>query len=180
MPDIKSPRGRGFTLLEVLMVIVLIGIISITAGLLIFQGTKSFHMLDMQKDLTGQGTLAIERLSRELRFIRCTTAGNNCAPQAADIVIMTPAEIRFVNTDLAGRGFRLNANNLLLRRGSNAADPEDVLAANVGALTFTYLKKDGAPAATPPEVWMINVDFTLSSGQDSFNFRASVHPRSFR
>lgn len=173
-------NSRGFTLIEVVMAIVLLGIVGITAGLLLSEGVRSFDALDKQKGLTGQGTLALERLSRELRRIRCTESGNSCAPSAADITAMTAAEIRFVNADYEGRGFRQSGTDLLLRQGSGAADPEDVLAGNLSALTFEYLKSDGSAATVAADVWFVNVNMTLTGGPESINLKASVHPRGFR
>lgn len=174
-------RGdKGFTLIEVLMSIVVIGIISAVAATLLLQGARSFQTIDSLKELTQQGTLALERISRELRLMACTKAGNACVPQATDITAMNPSEIRFVNADSIGRGFRIDAGAIKLRQGSASGDPEDVLASGASSLTFEYLKKDGSGAAAVTDVWTINVTLTLQSGPESLDFKASVHPRSFR
>ncbi|MBI1911492.1 MAG: type II secretion system protein [Deltaproteobacteria bacterium] len=171
---------KGFTLLEVLMVIVIIGIVSTVVTVLLLQGTRAFSSLDRRKDLTEQGTLALERISRELRSIRCTESGSTCTPQATDITAMTASEVRFVNTDYQGRGFRLDAVAVKLRQGSGATDPEDILANNVSAFTFEYMKQDGTTAAAVTDIWTITVNMTLTKGEDSIDLKASVHPRSFR
>lgn len=162
------------------MVIVLIGIISVIAAMIIYQGAKSFGTQDVRGDLMEEGALALERVSKEVRLIRCTTAGNSCTPAASDITNMVATELRFVNTDYAGRGFRSNAGNLLLRQGSTGADPEDILSGNLSALTFDYLKKDGTAAAAVSDVWVIGVTLTLTKGAESINFKTSIHPRAFR
>ncbi|MBI5903476.1 MAG: prepilin-type N-terminal cleavage/methylation domain-containing protein [Deltaproteobacteria bacterium] len=171
---------RGFTLIELMMSIVLMGIVASTIGFIIYQGARSFQVLDTRSDLVAKGTLAMERISRELRLIKCTTAGNVCAPQATDITAITSTEIRFVNTSYAGRGFRLDAGAIKLRQGSTATDPEDILADNASSLLLEYKKKDGSTALPPSDIWMIDVSFTLSSGADSVDFKTSIHPRSFR
>lgn len=177
----RVPGGeRGFTLIELMMSIVLMGIVASTIGFIIYQGARSFQVLDTRGDLVNKGTLATERISRELRLIRCTTAGSSCAPQASEITSMTATEIRFVNTVNAGRGFRLDAGAIKLRQGSTAGDPEDILADSAGSFTVDYKKKDGTAAVAPSEVWVIDVGFTLSSGADSVDFKTSIHPRSFR
>lgn len=175
------PGGdRGFTLIELMMSIVLMGIVATTIGFIIYQGTRSFQILDTRSDLVAKGTLATERISRELRLVRCTTAGSSCAPQATDITSMTATEIRFVNSVYAGRGFRLDTGAIKLRQGSTATDPEDILADSASSFTIDYKKKDGSTAVAPSEVWVIDVGFTLSSGADSVDFKTSIHPRSFR
>ncbi|MBI5454740.1 MAG: type II secretion system protein [Deltaproteobacteria bacterium] len=171
---------RGFTLIETVMVIVLVGIIGTVVSSLLYQGSKSIEAGDARKELSSQGRLAVERASREMRLMRCTTAGNSCNPQASDITAWTATELRFVTTNYEGRGLRFDAGTLKLRQGSGALDPDDTLANNVSAASFEYLKSDGTPASAVGEIWVINLDMTLSSGTESVPFRASVHPRSFR
>lgn len=171
---------RGFTLIETVMVIVLVGIIGTVVSSLLYQGSKSIEAGDVRKELSSQGRLAVERASREMRLMRCTTAGNSCNPEITDITAWTATELRFVTTNYEGRGLRFDAGTLKLRQGSGAADPEDTLAGNLSAASFEYLKSDGTPASAVSEIWVINLDMTLSSGTESVPFRASVHPRSFR
>lgn len=179
MPDYMRTQ-KGFTLIETVMAIVITGIIAATVAILLYQGTKSFQEADVRRDLTAQGNLSMERISRELRLIRCTTSGSSCNPQAADITAWTASEIRFVNTNYEGRGVRSDAGTLKLRQGSGAADPEDVLSNNLSSLSFEYLKSDGAAAASVSEIWIINATLTLAAADESLTFKASVHPRSFR
>ena len=177
-----NARGnrRGFTLIEIIMVIVLLGIISFTVAMIMLQGTSSFAELDVRTDLRARGALAMERVSRELRLIGCTTVGNTCTPSSTDITAWTPTEIRFVNLNYAGAGFRLSGTDLLLRQGSGAGDPEDALGTGLSALTLEYLKSDGTTAAAVGDIWIINANMTFTRGEENLNLRASVHPRSFR
>ena len=154
-------NDKGFTLIEMVLSITLIGLVAVTIGMLIYQGTKSYDMLSSQKEIAQQGALAMERLSR-------------------DILAMTASEVRFVTTALEGRGFRLDGGTLRARDGSGAGDPEYALTDRVTSLTFEYLQDDGSAASSPAEVWMIDVEMTLSDGTESFPLKARVHPRSFR
>ena len=180
-----SDRGRnstsGFTLIEVIMAIVVMAIIFVGVGSLLFQGTRSFEMMDTRRDLTGQGRLAMERMTREIRLIRCVAAGSACTPTATEITSMTSAELRFVKQGYEGRGFRYDAptQTLYLRQGSGPADPEYILARNVSAFALGYFKNNGTTAALPTEVWMVNVSMTLASGIESVDFKASIYPRHF-
>jgi prepilin-type N-terminal cleavage/methylation domain-containing protein len=173
---------RGFTLIEIVMVVVIIGIIGLTVGMLMFQGTASLKTMDTRSSLRSLGGLAVERLTRELRGVRCTTVGNSCAPTAAmtDINTWSPTELRYITTEYEGRGVRLSGTDLLLRRGQGAADPEDVLATNLSALTLSYLQSDGTAAASVDAIWIIVADMTFTKDGESVSYRAAVHPRSFR
>ncbi len=174
-----SISNKGFTLIEVLMVIVLLGIVGATVSSLLFQGARSLEVQDKRGTITAEAALAFERMTREIRLMRCTTAGVSCNPTSSDLTAMTATEIRFVTTDEWGRGFRLNAGGLYLRDGSTGIDPEYLLAGNVSALTIEYLKADGTAAAAVGDVWRINVTMTITDGAESVDFKSSVHPRSF-
>ena len=171
---------KGFTLIEMALSMALLGIVAVTAGTLIYQGTRSFEALSDQKEVTQQATLAIERASREMRLMACTVSGSSCFPSATDVPVMTVSELRFVNSSYDGRGLRLNGTTLMLRDGTGASDPEYALAQGVSSLTFEYLKADGTAAAAAQEIWTVSVNMVIASGQESAALKASVHPRGFR
>lgn len=174
--------NKGFTLIETVMVIVLVGIIGTIISSILFQGAKSLEAGDVRKELSSQGRLVVERASREMRLMRCTTAGNSCVPQAADITTWTATDLKFVTTNYERVGLRYDAGTVKLSYGTGApaVDPEYALADNVSAASFEYLKSDGTPAVAVNEIWVIILNMTLASGAESVPFRASVHPRSFR
>lgn len=171
---------KGFTLIEMIMSMVLLGIVGITAGMLIYQGTRSYETLSDQKEVTQQATLALERFSRELRQMKCTPSWNSCTATATDVPVMTATEIRFLNSNNEGRGLRIDGNTLRLRIGVNAADPEYALATGLKSATLEYLKSDGSAASAVSDLWTVNLNMALSSGQADLSVRASVHPRGFR
>src|SRR3990167_7204928 len=84
-------REAGFTLIELIVTIVVMGIISGVAALLILQGLNGFIAEDVRASLTNDGRLAIERMVREIRTIRTRTA--------ADIPTMTAPTLSFVDLD---------------------------------------------------------------------------------
>ncbi|MBI5874513.1 MAG: type II secretion system protein [Deltaproteobacteria bacterium] len=177
--------SRGFTLIEVIMVIILMGIIGSTAAMIIFQGARSYGEEEVRKDLTTQGRFAIERMAREIRLIGCNVAGNNCIPSATYITTMGLTELRFININIEGKGFRLDGsgNITLCRNQTVCAGNEDILANNVSALTLEYCKQgETSPACTASntDVWTIIANLTLTRDNQSVNFRIQVHPRAFK
>lgn len=67
MSDVRCPRTRGFTLVEMIIYIAFFSMIStfaIDATLLVM---KSFHTLRLTQSVNQSATVALERLSREIR-----------------------------------------------------------------------------------------------------------------
>lgn len=57
----------GFTLVELILVMVLIGIAAATTAMLALQGTRAYGDLITRKEALHQARLALERVSREVR-----------------------------------------------------------------------------------------------------------------
>jgi len=171
---------RGFTIIELIMVIVLLVIITTVASMLIFQGAKSYWTEEIRNDITTQGRYATERMARDIRNIDCVVSGNNCRPTAATITSFTASELRFFNTYKLGKGFWLNGTNLEMCRNSTSCATADVLASNVSSLSFQYLDKDGNTTATVGSIWSIVASLTLTRENQSVDFRIQIHPRAFK
>lgn len=60
-------REAGFTLIELILVIVLIGITAGSTAMLVLQGTQSYADLIERKESLHNARLAMERISREVR-----------------------------------------------------------------------------------------------------------------
>lgn len=80
MRTIKS--NKGFTLVEIIMVIVISGIISGLVVMIIGRTTNSYHELERRDKLQSSARYALERISREIRHALpnslCAFDGANC------------------------------------------------------------------------------------------------------
>ena len=160
----KRRSDAGVTLIELIITIVLVGIISGIGAMFVMRGTQAYVAQDQRAAITDQGRLGIERMIREMRTIRSQTA--------ADIPTWNATTFQF--TDLTGTSITYSmAAGALTRNGTP-------LAGNIAALTFSYLKRDGATAATAASnIWVIQISVTLTRGGESQTFRTRVHPRVF-
>lgn len=126
----------GFTLVELLLVMVLIGIISATTAMLVLQGTRAYADLISRKEALHYPRLAIERIVREVRQASAVSVASG----RLNITTTRPTgcgtcDVVGVFRDAATNTVRIEVNGL--PAGGN------VLAEGISALTFTL--DTGAP-----------------------------------
>ena len=150
---------RGFSLIEMILVIVIVGIISIVGAQIMGAGFQSYFTGRDSLGVDAQARLALERMTRELRTVRPATG-----------LTMVPAtEVTFTDVDGTAVRYYINAGDLMRNT--------QVLAGGVSGLGFVYTGSSGAVTAIPAQVFYIGVQFTATQGGISGAYRATVSPR---
>lgn len=137
-------KTAGFTLIELVMVMVIISVISITVGKIMFQGFKSFNTAQSATEVDWQGYIAISRLVNDIHDMG----------DPALITSMTSTQLTFSNMSSTTISYQLSGTNLL--RNSI------VLARGISALAFVYLDKNGAVTATATNVRYVKMTMTVT------------------
>ena len=168
----RSKCGQaGFTLIELVITIVLVGIIAGTAGMLLIKGTQAYIDEDRRAAATSQGRLGFERMAREIRSI----------PQATAIAVpgANPSS-SLAFSDLTGLPitYARNVATSTLDRTEGAGLPV-ILADGVTTLEFRHYDKAGVLTTTPANIWQIQIDLTVIKGGETQVFRMRVYPRNF-
>jgi prepilin-type N-terminal cleavage/methylation domain-containing protein len=170
-------HGCGFTLIEMVAVIVVAGIIFSFGSVLLGNVFSGYSLKRDAADADWQAKVALERMARELRAVRSATA--------ADLDIASATQIRFVDTDGNGVCFYRNAAaNRIMRSADGPAtacgttNPQ-VLADSVAVLAFTYWDNAGATTSAVTDVYYIAVALNVAEGSYSSSFRTNVRPRNF-
>ncbi len=157
---LKKRKRLGFTLIEIILVIILVGIITGITGNLLLQGAESYTIQADRRELMYLIKLSMMRMDKEIRMIKSASA--------TDILTYTATDLKFNDINGQTIEFKLNGTDLL----RNA----DTLAEKVSALTFAYLKKDGAAAAVETDIWSISISVTVTGGE-SITMRTRVFLR---
>ena len=158
---IKLKHMLGFSLIELAIVIVLLGILSSIAGPMIYYTVRASLAQYYIGDLDTHGRIAISRMSREIRSARSN--------EAADLDISSNAQITFVNVSGDTVTYSLSGTNLM--RNSQP------LANNVSGLAFVYLDADGIVTVTNTSVRFIKMTLTLTKETYSIILNSAVSLR---
>lgn len=157
---------RGFTMIELIVVIVIIAIIGTTASKLLVQAYRSGYTARDLSDVDWQFRIALERMARDIQLVRSATA--------SDLVISPTTEIEF--TDIHDDTVTYELSGSTLTRQENAGSAIGI-ADNVSNLAFSYFDENGASTATVTDVRYITVSFDVTRGEISDTYQTTVFPR---
>lgn len=132
----------GFTLIESVMAVVLIGIIALVFSAYINESFRAWVFMGQEKQATFQSQAALTRMIKEIKRIQHNTS----------ISTWTSTTLVFTNIDGVTITFTQSGTNLLMNGDILVQD-----LANPGGVAFSYLKADGTAAAAVVEISIIKV-----------------------
>lgn len=156
-------REKGYTLIEMVLVILLTGIIGSLIASVFMQGVQIYAGVDQRQEAGQRAGMAVGRMGQEIRGIGRTGTGE------PDIQIFTATAFEF--KDLGGNSIRFE------QAGTNLNRNTDLLTSNVRSLMFAYLKKDGNTATVVSDIWRIQVDLEIEVGSERVRLRSEIFPR---
>lgn len=162
LPDTRSDRSgstRGFTLIELVMVIVIVGVLGSVAAGAIVESTRV--VVNQRTSLEGshQVQFLLDRLRDDLRAIR---ASDPYGSVEADRLEFATTDDETVVYEAAG--------STLTRNGRE-------LATGLVDFVFGYRATDGSPTLDPAAVHLIEIDFVVVRGGQEFPGSAVAYPR---
>lgn len=154
---------QGFTLIEIVIVILILGIIIGMSSSLLSQGLASFSAGENIANASWQGQLAIERLSQDIRLIRSNT----------DVTTLGANNFAFTDVDGNTISYALSGTSLNLTQNGNA----ETLADGVQSLAFNYFDKNGAVTATTTLVRYIQITLNITKNNVNYSITTAIYPR---
>jgi prepilin-type N-terminal cleavage/methylation domain-containing protein len=151
----RKPEA-GFTLIEIILTLVLIGILSVFAGLFMTSFLSSYTLVKNNSDTAMKAQMAMNRISMELKEVSAVSA------------ITANSLITYTNPSGAGRTIKRVGSNLFL-----STPTDNILIDGVQAfqLSATYRNVYNIAA---DDVAFIDVGFTIA-GTPAFSVR--IFPR---
>jgi prepilin-type N-terminal cleavage/methylation domain-containing protein len=152
-PSIKKRRQRGFTLIEVIVSIILLGVVSAGVGLGIVKIIDAYFFTKTNAQTVQRVQVAMTRIAKELNSATAVTAASG------NSIIF--------NKGTASATIRLN--------GSTVQIDGAILIDNVSAFTLTYFDAAGAATALPAAIRRIDIGMAVTGADNvSLAFKDSV------
>ena len=152
---------RGFTLIELVLVIMILGIIAAISSKTLSQGFSAYLAGRYVIEADGQARLALERMAREIHVIR--------SPTDISTATASPGQLTF--NDINGNNITYNLSGSSLMRNSQ------ILADGINSLTFSFFDVNGASTATPSLIRFITIALNVTLNNTNFTITTSVFPR---
>jgi prepilin-type N-terminal cleavage/methylation domain-containing protein len=158
-------KTKGFTLVEMILAIVIVGIIAGVSAKILLSGLNTYEFISDRKDITQNARIGMERIVDELILVKWWE------------IILPMKDETFNFTDEFGNITSFNMGTMgtitVLQRGT------DFLAGPLSVLNFDYLKGDDSAAHQNWDVKKINVRFSIDSlrGHGGIALKTEVFPR---
>lgn len=152
---------RGFTLIELIMVITIVGIIGGVIAPFVANSINYWILVKDEREVISSARLALNRMVREIRQIKDT----------ASITAFTDTDFAFTRLKADGSEETVRfyqSGSSLLR---NTRELSDKLQ-GPGGLTFRYLDENGDTTGTQSDIRMVRVQLTLQSGDVAVTIRS--------
>ena len=155
---------RGFTLIEVIVVIVILSIVSAITINFLINSLKIYTMTVNQKTLFDEGKLALERMCRDIRDGRSITSPASGGSGSLITFIRNNATAQ----DVAAESITFQLTGSTLEKIKSSPSATSAMAANVSTFTVTR-------GATNDEITIV-LTLSLSSGEN-VTLQTKVYPK---
>ncbi|MBL4623331.1 MAG: prepilin-type N-terminal cleavage/methylation domain-containing protein [Immundisolibacteraceae bacterium] len=159
----RSNQQTGFTLIELIMVMVIVSIIAATGASTMANGVLAWRVAPDLVDTLSKLRASLTRAERELR----ETRRDPSASSSYDIASMTSSQFSFTKTDGTGVIFSIAPPLITIDYSSPAVT--SVLVDQVSRASFLYFQQDGSSSATSSsDIAFVELQLNLANGSNIY------------
>jgi prepilin-type N-terminal cleavage/methylation domain-containing protein len=160
---------KGFTLIEIIIVIVILGIVSAITIKFLTDGLRIYTMTVNQKTLFDEGKLALERMCRDIRDARSITTP---APGGSGSTI-TFLRGNSTTQDVADESITFQLTGSTLEKVKSLPSATSAMAFNVTTFTVTR----GQAATNNENEITIQLNLALTGSLERVDLQTRVYPK---
>ncbi len=165
MKNIIRQNISGFTLIELVTSIVIVGVLSLFVSSFIFYEVNNFVFSNSRQQTVQDSRWALQLISKDLRQI--------VTPDS--ILYASGDSLSFYNVDTDVVVYTYSGNQIL-RNG-------DLLLSSVDSCGFRFYNNEGDVISSPVEdvidIYLLSIRFITSSNNNATKFSSKVVPRNF-
>lgn len=154
-PNLKTAI-RGFTLIEMVMVIVVLGILAGLTAPIFSQGLTAARLTTENLNTLAKLRYATERLAREIRQVNHNGASYDVSTMSATSLVFTKADTTSTTVSVISAG-----GNVTLAYSSPAVS--GVLTDEVSSFGFAYYDSNGVTTASTTDLAFVEISLTLQN-----------------
>lgn len=159
---------RGFTLMELVVVMVVVGVLSVTIVPFIKVNIDSYIRVRNGKDAIQSTRIALNRMVEEIKRI----------PSPGDLIWGYSSSIRFRMPDGTRVAYRFE--DATITRQVGLFSNHIILLRGVRAFNLTYFDDDGSSSSwASSSVRRIKIEINVGTDQQNFTLSKQVTPRNF-
>lgn len=153
----KKKRQKGFTLIETIMVMVIVGFIAAFLSTVIYGGINSWLFLKGQAGMMADTSNALRRMVREVRL----TSDNNITAATTTEYAFTDKNNNAIDYKMVGTDLQRNGAVLLNNLSANG-------------LIFNYLDNGGGVATSVNTVRTIQISIVAQNGNNRVRLQSAA------
>jgi prepilin-type N-terminal cleavage/methylation domain-containing protein len=166
---------QGFTLIEMVMVIVILGILTALTAPIFSQGLTAARLTTENLSTLAKLRYATERLAREIRQVNHNGGSYDVSTMAATNMVFTKADT--VSTTVS-----ITVSGATITLAYSAPAVFGVLTDEVSNMSFAYYDNNGAVTASSADLAFVEINLTLQNpttgGSYSQRTRVALRDRS--
>ncbi len=159
-PTPRPPKQQGFSLLEIVLSIVLLGILGVAGSNMVASSFFTTQVISNEHLANATSRYAMERMAHDIREISYDSATDTLG-----ITAMTASQLSFTKSGLGGTLTGVGFTHANPSLGMTVAGSTAVLATDITAFSFSYLDANGVATAIPNAVRFVRITLTASPAQ---------------
>lgn len=153
--------SKGFTLIEMVVVIVILAVIAITGSVFLQEGLNVYFTNQSIANASTQARITLETMTRRIREIRSLNA----------ITVATATQLTFADVNNNTIDYQFSGTNLLLNGNSL------MTGLNSATSNFSYLDENANATTTLANIRYVVITLVIAENNVNYTLRTVVYPR---